>query len=630
MAARLPVSDHSKSEVKTMPHHTLEQPRHAFSTGPSFSSDHSTYSSAQSRPLSGTPGNEEKNGKVIVQNDQIFITPPLPGGKAAVISALHPVVLKINRIKVNEPAAITSSVQLSWEISEKPQYQITVSEDGLSAYFTLYRVEKYAWKLVNCPASAQVCVRAEPNYDLLLSRLTVNQILADFSSSSFMPNLNIPALYAELNNPTYLPVCIAVGKPPLPGIDGRLELPARLPGTDDDVPDYPEIPSARTGGILARKLPPQEGRPGFNVHGSILPPPRPEDITLKPADCYSLLPGGEIVALRDGRPRITGWGTRTMSIDFPETHIIQESMTSADSPVLFAGDVIAPDGIADHCTIEVLGNVYISGDVRHAVIAATGSVVIRGKVTDSHIYCGDCGAIQHRLHQFPSQLMEELMLLRNAALMLEENLRSRQQPVKYGLVVLLLLEGKYAHLPGLMKGLQELLAGNGPAAPVDTRQLKHMLEIFLHPGQFTEFINDAVLVTFLDLLEELRDGVLHMHEGNVRLDLAQAENCLLRSGGSIFIHGEGVLHSTLLAAGDVRFLMTQSLCSGSKVEAGDSISVQQTRAADRQTALTAGHQISVCQIEGTRISIGEYAAEFTAPAGEAVFTAQSLRLRNQT
>lgn len=154
---------------------------------------------------------------IIVQNDQIFITPPLPGGKAAVISAIHPVVLRINRTRATEPAAITSSDQLSWEISEKPQYQITVSEDGLSAYFTLYRVEKYAWKLVNCPASAKVCVRAEPNYDLLLSKLTVNQIVADLSKSSFIPNLNIPALYAELNNPTYQPVCIAVGKAPLPG-----------------------------------------------------------------------------------------------------------------------------------------------------------------------------------------------------------------------------------------------------------------------------------------------------------------------------------------------------------------------------------------------------------------------------
>lgn len=623
-----------------MPNHTLEQPRHAFSIMPAFSAADPIQSSIHSKPF-GTAGNEDKNGRIIVQNDQIFITPPLPGGKAAVISALHPVVLKINRIKAADPVAVTSSDHLSWEISEKPQYQITVSEDGLSAYFTLYRVEKYAWRLVNCPAAAEVCVRAEPNYDVLLSRLTVNQILAEFSKSSFIPNLNISALYAELNNPTYLPVCIAVGKPPLPGTDGRLEPVARLSMAEvfssseapdpENILDYPGVPSVRTGGILARKLPPQEGLPGSDVYGSILPSPPPEDITLKPAECYALLPNGDIAALRDGRPRITGWGTRTMSIDFPDIHVVQENMNNAYNLIWFPGDIMAPDGIGDHCTIEALGNVYIFGDVRHAVIAATGSVVIRGKVTDSHIYCGECGARQHRLHKIPGQLIDELTLLRNAALLLEENLRSRQQPVKYGLVVLLLLESKYGHLPGLMKGLQELLAEGKPAAPVDSGQLKHMLEIFLHPGQFTEFIDDAVLTTFLGLLEELRDGILHMHEGNVRLDIACSEDSLLHSGGDLYIHGEGTVNSTLLAAGNVRFLMAQSVCNGSTVEAGDSITLHQAGAtAGRQSVLAAGRKISIRQIEGTRVTIGEHTAEFTLPAGESVFTAQSLRLRNRT
>ncbi|WP_277506104.1 MULTISPECIES: flagellar assembly protein A [unclassified Paenibacillus] len=607
---------------------------------PAFSAADPNHSSIRSKPFEAA-GNEDKNGRIIVQNDQIFITPPLPGGKAAVISALHPVVLKINRIRAADPVAITSSDHLSWEISEKPQYQITVSEDGLSAYFTLYRVEKYAWRLVNCPASAEVCVRAEPNYDLLLSRLTVNQILAELSNSSFIPNLNIPALYAELNNPTYLPVCIAVGKPPLPGTDGRLEPLTGLSMAEvfsssevpdpENILDYPGVPSVRTGGILARKLPPQEGLPGADVYGSILPSPPPEDIILKPAECYSLLPNGDIAARRDGRPRITGWGTRMMSIDFPDMHVVQKSMITANSAVWFAGDVMFPGGIGEHCTIEALGNVYIFGDVRHAVIAATGSVVIRGNATDSHIYCGDCGARQHRLYKLPGELIDELTLLRNAALQLEENLRSRQQPVKYGLVVLLLLESKYVHLPGLMQGLQGLLADGEPAAPVDYGQLKHMLDIFLHPGQFTEFINDAVLATFLGLLKELRDGILHMHEGNVRLDLACSEDSLLHSGGDLCIHGEGTVNSTLLAAGNVRFLMAQSVCSGSEVEAGDSIALQQAgAAAGRQSVLAAGCKISVRHIEDTRITIGEHTAEFTLPAGESVFTAQSLRLRNRT
>lgn len=624
-----------------MPQSTLEHPRHAFSTSmPAFSTTFPMLPSAQSQPLSGMDGNENKNGMIIVQNDQIYITPPLPGGKAAIISAVHPVVLKINRIKVNDPTEVTSTDHLSWEISDKPQYQITISEDQLRAYFTLYRVEKYAWKLVNCPASADVSVRAEPNYDLLLSKLTVEQILADFSKTSFIPNLNIPALYAELNNPTYLPVCIAVGKAPVPGTGGRLEPMQQLSMTDEfsslEAPnplnylDYPGISSVQPGEVLARKLPPQEGVPGFDVYGGILPSPQPEDISLTPSANISLLPSGEIIALREGRPRITRSGTQMMSIDFPAAYLMPEGREPADGTFIFAGDVIAPQGVREQSIIEALGNVYIRGDVRGTVIAATGSIVIRGKVTDCHLFSGYCGARQQRLYLWPSHLIEEITALRKAARLLEGNLKSRQQTVKYGLVIMLLLESKCSHIPDLISGLQELLADKGSAYPMVTEQLKHMLEIFLHPGQFTDFITDAVVGTLLKLLEELGEGIISMQEENTRIDIAQAEDCGIQSGGDLYIHKEGVKNSKLRACGNVQFIMEHSVCSGSTVEAGGSITAQRVGAeAARQSALTAGGKISVCQISGTRVSIGEYTAEIENLSGDILFTAQNLRMRNQ-
>lgn len=132
--------------------------------------------------------------------------------------------LKINWKTVTEPTEVTSADHITWEICEKPQYQITVSPDKLKVHFTLYRAEKYAWNLVNCPASFEAAVRAEPNRAMLLSTLTIEQILSSLDNRSILRNLNIPALYAELNNPTYLPVCIAEGRAPLPGKKSRLQL----------------------------------------------------------------------------------------------------------------------------------------------------------------------------------------------------------------------------------------------------------------------------------------------------------------------------------------------------------------------------------------------------------------------
>ncbi len=626
-----------------MPQRTLDHSRHVFSkTKPAFSTTFPMESSTPSYPVSGIGGNEDKDGIIIVQNDQIFITPPLRGGKAALISAVHPVVLKMDGRKVTEPTRVTSAKHLSWEISEKPQYQITISEDKLRAYFTLYRVEKYAWKLVNCPASSDVSLRAEPDYDLLLSKLTIDQILAGFPKSSFIPNLNIPALYAELNNSTYLPVCIAVGKAPVPGLSGRLELLLQPDMSEEfdrlEAPDplnylgYPGIASVQPGEVLARKLPPREGLPGFDVYGGILPSPQPEDIRLMhAADAdISLLPDGEIISLREGRPRITGIGTPVVSIDFPSAYIMPGGMDTGDGAFMFAGDVVAPEGIRDQSIIEALGNVYIYGDVQGAVIAAAGSIVIRGKVTDSQLYSGYYGVRQGRLHLHPAHLIEEITALRKAARLLEQNLQSRQQTVKYGLVVMLLLESKCSHIPGLLTGLQKLLLDNESACPMDTEQIKHLLEVFLHPGQFTDFITDSVIGTLLKLLEAFCERMEGLQEANARIDVAEAKGCMLQAGGDLYIHKAGVRNCTLRASGNVQFLMEQSVCSGSIVEAGGAITLQSAGAeAGQQSVLTAGSSISARRISATRLSIGEYTTEIDNLLENAVFTAQNLRTGNQ-
>lgn len=523
-----------------MTQHTLQQSEDEhYKTMPHGHTGPALPSYADSRHPGGSSGN--KNGIIIVQNNRIFITPPLPGGKPAVISAVHPVILKLNRQTLNEPAEVTSSNHISWEISEKPQYQITVSEDKLRAYFTLYRVEKYAWKLVNCPAGDDIIVRAEPDFGLLLSRLTVDQVIAGFDKSSIIRSLNIPALYAELNNPTYLPVCIASGKSPVPGKNARLEMlfPAgnvngfSLEDCLEDSRKQPAVPAVREGEIFARKLPSQEGVPGFDVYGGILPAPAPQDLKLTAKEGIRLLPDGAVMALRSGRPRITGKGTPVTTIDFPECYMVSEDMGQEAALIAFPGDIVVSGDLGEDTVIEAIGNVYLYGNVSNSTISATGSIVVRGKITGSRLYSGYYGAKHNRLCMNSKLLMEEISRLRVAAVQLAATVQSRQQTVKYGLVVMLLLESKYGHLPGQFRELQSLLSGLGPGYPQDYSQLQRILEVFLHPGQFTDYITDAVLDTFMQLLKEACDSVAAMQEENARIDIAAADTCLIESDGEI-------------------------------------------------------------------------------------------------
>lgn len=508
--------------------------------------------SVEGRASGGTNG--DKNGIILVQNNQIFITPPLPGGTPARISAVHPVVLKINGKTVTEPEEVTAADDITWEICEKPQYQITVSPDKLKVYFTLYRAEKYAWNLVNSPAACEAVVRARPNPAALLSTLTIDQIIASLNNHYMQRNLNIPALYAELESPTYLPVCIAEGRAPLPGREARLEytlpehtltgngmlrqLPAQ--GDEADLLEYlrfPGAPFAREGEVFARKVPAGEGVPGYDTDGGVLPPPPPQDITLAAGANARLLPCGNIVALQSGRPRICGGGGSVRTCDFPPARLITPEMIEEAGDFLFAGDIIIKGDIVRPVRIEALGNVYIYGNTSQSTVVATGSIYASGLVTGCSLYAGLAGVQQHRLHRLSSQLLADAEGLKEAAGQLARNVEARQQSVKYGLVVMLLLEEKYCSFGGMIDGLQSALAEmKGESAP-DTAQLRQMLEIFAHPGQFTEHITDHLLGSLVNLLHRLAGAIEQLQEEHVMISLSGTQDNRLEPRGALLLRG---------------------------------------------------------------------------------------------
>lgn len=582
-----------------------------------------------------------KNGLVIIHNNQIIITPPLPGGRPAVISSVHPVVLSINRKTVTDPTEVTPGDQITWEISEKPQYQITVSEDLLKAYFTLYRAEKYAWKLISTPAAAEVTVRAEPDFCQLLSVLTVDQIIAGFKKSYIMRNLNIPALYAELNNPTYLPVCIAEGKAPVPGKNSRLALLFREDRRQEFYPaaesaeagipqGCPRVPFVREGEVIARRLPAEEGIPGFDVYGRILPSPPAQDLELFTGNCAVLQHDGGVAALRRGRPRIRDGEFNSKRIDFPDSYQVPEENSPENRIIMFPGDIVSARSVGSGTIIEALGNVYIYGDVTQATISATGSIFVQGKITGSQLYSGCFGARHNRLCTYSCLLMQEISGLREAARQLELKVLARQHTVKYGLVIMLLLESKYDHLPGLLNDLQEIINKVDSSFPVDADAIQHMLDLFLNPGQFTDDFSDAVLASFLKVLKSLHEAIDGMKETNVRIDMARSQDSIIKSGGDLHVHKEGIWHSELFSSGDVSFAMNEGACISSTVEAAGSITAQTVgKNFSERCVLIAGCKITVRQICNSEVTIGEETALIDGPAEDMELTAQSLRMRNR-
>ncbi|WP_025706701.1 FapA family protein [Paenibacillus graminis] len=586
---------------------------------------------AAASPLPSRPyGTQDQNGIIIVQDNRFYITSPLPGGEPAFLSAVPPVMLELNNQPVAGPVPVVSTDRVTWSIQEPPPYQITVSEDKLQAFFTLNRVEQYEWNLVNTPASSHLAVRAERDPSTLLSTLGIEQIIADFEKKSISQNLNIPAIYAELNHPTHLPVCVAEGTPPAAGEDAKLDL--FFAGQADstfeetegvvDYRSYLRIPTAKKGDIIARKHPPREGVPGYDVYGSILHAPAPRDIKVMAKEGTLLRPSHEITALVEGRPRVTG--TYVKTFDITTAYTVPGSVNRQIGNIVFSGDVIVHQDVEDNSIIESLGNVYVCGNVHNSTITATGSIYILGKVGNSQLYSGAFGVTYNRLYHLSEKLIEEVSLLRQASRLLIQEIQSRQQTVKFGQVIQLLMESKYKRIPVLIRDLESVVASIKYISHPDNKQLQRILDVFLRPALFIDAFNDAMLVSLLKLLKELYTGVARMEETNVCVDIPECHNTIIKSSGDICIHKDGTLQSDLLSLADITFLMPDAVCGESQLEAGGTLTAQTVGSeAGPGSTLTAGRKIIVGKMYGGSVTVGRHSQEITEPAEDMIFTLQN-------
>ncbi|MNI34391.1 hypothetical protein D3C73_883810 [compost metagenome] len=390
-----------------------------------------------------------------------------------------------------------------------------------------------------------------------------------------------------------------------------------------DTPNQLRIPVAQRGDIIARKHLPRDGVPGYDVYGSILPAAPPRDIKVVAKEGALLLPSHEITALKDGRPRVTG--TNVTTFDITTVFTVPGCVNRQTGNIVFSGDVIVHQDVEDNSIIEALGNVYVCGNVHNSTITATGSIYILGNVGDSQLYSGAFGVTYNRLYHLSEKLIEEVSLLRKASRLLTREIQSRQQTVKFGQVILLLMETKYKKIPVLIRDLESVAASIKQTSHPDNKQLQRILDVFLRPTLFIDTFNDAMLVSLLKLLKNLYTGVARMEEANVCVDIPHCHNTIIKSSGGICIHKDGTLQSDLLSLADITFMMPDAVCRESQLEAGGTLTAQIVSGdTGARSSLKAGQKISVRKIHAGRVTVGRYSQEITEPAEDMIFTPQNL------
>ncbi|WP_128659839.1 DUF342 domain-containing protein [Paenibacillus sp. 598K] len=566
-----------------------------------------------------------------VEDNRIHLISAGEEGEDPFIEAAPPLRLKINGELLSGRRQVRPDDLVEWELEETPQFQIKYSPDKMRAWFVLMARECRVLRLQDTPVSTDLLVQAEPVPYALPQRLTLIDIVPELEQSKLV-QVDYQAIQRELDQPTYQPVLIAIGKEPTLGRDASLEIYFKEQIVSEfeevngmiDYRNHLKIPSVKANDLVARKIPLVPGAPGNDVFGAPIDPPRAKDIMMV-AKNHIRITNYEAYALKEGRPRITG--ERIKLIDITTTHVLPGDVDMKTGNIVFSGDVIIYGNICDGMIVEALGDIYVMGNVYRATATATGSIYIKGNAIGSHLYSGHYGVLFNRLCTHSGSLNSQLQLMRNTMKQLSALAEARKQTVSPRQMFQLLLETKFKQIPLTIK---EILLCISNIQQIQNGQLgvlkNKLLELMQRPVVVEVNLN-KMLDELQFILIETVDSIKRCEELNVRTELQQCNMTSIMSGGDIVIKKQGVIQSQLFSKGNIVFHDQEAVCRGSQLEAeGAILAMTVGGKSGGSTMLKAGEKIVVSHMYEGRVAVGRFAKDILEPVEHMEFRVRQNRL----
>jgi hypothetical protein len=158
------------------------------------------------------------------------------------------------------------------------------------------------------------------------------------------------------------------------------------------------------------------------------------------------------------------------------------------------------------------------------------------------------------------------------------------------------------------------------------QHLKDYLELFLLPTKIVEVMTAPRMEDFMRVLREAFMRVALSQESQVQININQDQNSTIKSNGDILIRREGVIQCDLYSAGNIIFFLDNSVCRGSKLEAGDTISAMYVGGITGVgTSLKATKKIVVKKMFEGRVIIDRYSMDIFEPVEDKTFDRNSFK-----
>jgi hypothetical protein len=204
-----------------------------------------------------------------------------------------------------------------------------------------------------------------------------------------MPDHQILA-YMETGALEGMPFTVARGTPPQPGKDAIIKYyfntgensGRTLAGGNFDYRDRGQLPHVNEGDLLAEKTPAIPGKPGLDVYGRNLAPPKSLDQTLRNGTGTILsVDGLKLTAETAGQPKITFGGKLSVLTELK----IDGDLDFKTGHVNFDGNIIVSGCVQSGFRVD--GHHLTANEIAGADIKVTGDILVTGGIIGAAINC---------------------------------------------------------------------------------------------------------------------------------------------------------------------------------------------------------------------------------------------------
>lgn len=292
----------------------------------------------------------------------LMVLPPAPG---AVIPSPNDIIAELHYRKVERPdlAKIRNALErLGESIMIAPPQKEIVTDGACRVDVSRNKMEAYL--LIIPPRGGQPVTR--------------DDVFKAIEQAGVKKGIDEEAVdYALTIESMTEPIVIARGQPAVDGQPGKIDYkfnPKGMPGKPKELVDgrvdfynLDLIQNVEAGQVLAEKIPPTEGSPGFNVIGEELLPRQGKDVFLAA--------GKNVELINDGLTAISSTNGHV---------VLQGNKISVSNVLEIKSDVDFSTG-----NIDFNGSVFVKGSVNDGfTVKADADIEIQGSVSGGFIHCG--------------------------------------------------------------------------------------------------------------------------------------------------------------------------------------------------------------------------------------------------